>query len=209
MNRQPVKFYRAALSGHCHRVQLMMSVLGVQYEIIEVNLGAGEQKQAPFITMNAFSQVPVIDDNGLVLADSNAILVYLVKQYGGGKWLPDDATTAAQVQRWLSAAAGPVAYGLCRARLITVFGAPYDANDVIAEGHRFLKVMEQELAQREWLAGEAASLADIANYAYVAHAPEGNVSLQAYPNVRAWLKRVEGLSGFVPMGKSVAGLATA
>lgn len=208
MNRQPIKFYRAPLSGHCHRVQLMMSVLGLQYEIIEVDLAAGEHKQAPFLAMNAFSQVPVIDDNGLVLADSNAILIYLVKQYGTDQWLPEDAVGAAHVQRWLSAAAGPVAYGLCRARLVTVFGAGYNADEVIAHGHEFLKVMEHELTGRQWLAGDSATVADVANYAYVAHAPEGNVSLTPYPNVQAWLTRVEGISGFVPMGKSVAGLVT-
>jgi glutathione S-transferase len=145
----------------------------------------------------------------VVLADSNAILVYLTRQYGGGQWLPEDAVGAARVQRWLSAAAGPVAYGVARARLITVFGAGYNADEVIAHGHQFLKVMEQELADRPWLAGETATVADIANYAYVAHAPEGNVSLDAYPNVRAWLQRVEGISGFVPMPKSIAGLVTA
>ena len=209
MNRQPIKFYRAPLSGHCHRVQLMMSVLGIDYDIIEVDLAAGAHKKAPFLALNAFSQVPVIDDNGVVLADSNAILIYLIKQYGGSQWLPDDAVGAAQVQRWLSAAAGPVAYGLCRARLVTVFGASYNPDEVIAHGHQFLKVMEHELRERQWLAGESPTVADIANYAYVAHAPEGNVSLDAYPNVRAWLERVEGISGFVPMARSVAGLVKA
>jgi glutathione S-transferase len=109
----------------------------------------------------------------------------------------------------LSAAAGPVAYGLCRARLITVFGAAFNPEEVIAHGHQFLHVLEHELAGRQWLVGESATLADLANYAYVAHSPEGNVSLDAYPNVRAWLTRIEGLSGFVPMDKSIAGLVSA
>jgi glutathione S-transferase len=209
MNRQPIKLYRARLSGHCHRVQLLMSVLGLDYETVEVDLAAGEHKKAPFIEMNAFSQVPVIDDNGLILADSNAILVYLAKQYGAQPRLPEDPLGAAQVQRWLSAAAGPVAYGLCRARLITVFGAAFNPEEVIAHGHQFLHVLEHELAGRQWLVGESATLADLANYAYVAHSPEGNVSLDAYPNVRAWLTRIEGLSGFVPMDKSIAGLVSA
>jgi glutathione S-transferase len=209
MNRQPIKLYRARLSGHCHRVQLLMSVLGLDYETVEVDLAAGEHKKAPFIEMNAFSQVPVVDDNGLILADSNAILVYLAKQYGAQPWLPEDPLDAAQVQRWLSAAAGPVAYGLCRARLITVFGAAFNPEEVIAHGHQFLHVLEHELTGRQWLVGESATLADLANYAYVAHSPEGNVSLDDYPNVRAWLTRIEGLSGFVPMDKSVAGLVSA
>ena len=59
--------------------------------------------------------------------------------------------------------------------------------------------MDAELGRRDWLAGEAATIADVACYAYVALAPEGNVSLQDYPRVRAWLARVEALPGFVPM----------
>ncbi|MCF7545653.1 glutathione S-transferase family protein [Pseudomonas petrae] len=208
MNRKPIKLYRALLSGHCHRVQLMLSLLGLDYETIEVDLDAGEHKQAPFLAMNAFAQVPVINDNGFVLADSNAILVYLVKQYGGQEWLPLDPQGAAHVQRWLSAAAGPVAYGLCRARLVTVFGAPYDAEEVIAHSHQYLKSMESELSHRPWLAGETVTLADIANYSYVAHVPEGNVSLQTYPNIRAWVKRLENFKRFVPMVKSNVGLVS-
>ncbi|WP_268800947.1 glutathione S-transferase family protein [Pseudomonas huanghezhanensis] len=206
MNRQPIKFYRAALSGHCHRVQLMMSLLGLEYDIIEVDLANGEHRRQPFLSMNSFGQVPVIDDNGQVFADANAILVYLAIQYGGRQWLPEDPVGAAQVQRWLSAAAGPLAYELCRARLVTVFDAPYAPAPLIAASHALLAVMEQELTSRDWLAGDTPTLADIANYAYVAHGPEGNVSLQPYPNVRAWLEHVEALPGFTGMGKSVAGL---
>jgi glutathione S-transferase len=206
MSRQPIKLYRHLLSGHCHRVQLLLGMLGLEHEMIEVDLGAGAHKQGPFLKLNTFSQVPVLDDNGLVIADSNAILVYLAKRYGGQQWLPEDAENGAQVQRWLSAAAGPVAYGLCRARLVTVFGAPFVPEEVIEHSHVFLKVLEQELAHRPWLVGQHATIADLANYAYVAHSPEGNVSLEEYPNVRTWLKRVEELPGFVAMPQSQAGL---
>ncbi|WP_397448035.1 glutathione S-transferase family protein [Pseudomonas sp. NA-150] len=206
MSRQPIKLYRHLLSGHCHRVQLLLNMLGLEHEMVEVDLGAGEHKQAPFIKLNTFSQVPVMDDNGVVIADSNAILVYLAKRYGGQQWLPEDPEAGAQVQRWLSAAAGPVAYGLCRARLVTVFGAPFTPEEVIEHSHVFLKVLEQELAHRPFLVGQTATLADLANYAYVAHSPEGNVSLEAYPNVRAWLKRIEALPGFVAMPQSAFGL---
>ncbi|MFP6800803.1 MAG: glutathione binding-like protein, partial [Pseudomonas sp.] len=92
------------------------------------------------------------------------------------------------------------------ARLITVFGAPLNAEDVIARSHGLLKVMDSELTNNPFLAGATATIADVANYTYIAHAPEGNVSLQAYPNVRAWLERVEALPGFVPMQRTAAGL---
>src|SRR5476651_1326223 len=101
MSRQPIKLYRHALSGHCHRVQLLLEMLGLEHEMVEVDLGAGEHKQGAFIKLNTFSQVPVLDDNGVVIADSNAILTYLAKRYGGQQWLPEDPENGALVQRWL------------------------------------------------------------------------------------------------------------
>ncbi|NQD96687.1 glutathione S-transferase, partial [Pseudomonas sp. CrR25] len=118
----------------------------------------------------------------------------------------DEPLAAARVQRWLSVAAGQLAYGPASARLITVFGATLDAEDVIARSHSLLKLMDSELATASFLAGDTATIADVANYTYIAHAPEGNVSLEAYPNVRAWLERVEALPGFVPMQRTAAGL---
>ena len=106
-------------------------------------------------------------------------------------------------------AAGPIAFGPAAARLITVFGATFNAEEVIARAHGLLKVMDQELANRPFLVGEQATIADVAGYSYIAHAPEGNVSLADYPNVRAWLARIEALPGFVPMPSTAAGLKSA
>lgn len=111
------------------------------------------------------------------------------------------------MQRFLSIAAGPVAYGPAAARLVTVFGAQLNHKSAIDIAHFVLKVLESHLQERDWLATQQPTIADIANYAYIAHAPEGNVSLQEYPNVRAWLKRIENLPGFVPMQRTAAGLA--
>jgi len=176
---------------------------------VHVDLLNSAQKQPEFLAMNPLGQVPVIDDNGTVLADSNAILVYLAQRYGDRRWLPTDPVGAAAVPRWLSIAAGPLASGPATARLVTVFGAPYNAEEVIARSHALLRVIEAELGARHFLAAEAATIADVAAYAYVAHAPEGNVSLADYPNVRAWLARIEALPGFVPMQRSAAGLQKA
>lgn len=60
-----IKVYRHALSGHCHRIELMLSLLGLPATFIDVDLAAGEHKASPFLDMNAFAQVPVIDDQGL------------------------------------------------------------------------------------------------------------------------------------------------
>jgi len=209
MARQPIKLYRHRLSGHAHRVELMLSLLGLPSERIEVDLMQGEHKRAEFLALNPFGQVPVIDDAGFVLADSNAILIYLAKRYDAGRWLPETPTEAAAVQRWLGIAAGPIASGPATARLITVFGAPYDADAVIERSHALLRIVDAELADRPFLVGSEPTIADVAAYTYIAHAPEGNVSLASYPNVRAWLERIEGLPSFVPMQRTTAGLEQA
>ncbi len=201
-----IKLYHVALSGHAHRVQLMLSLLQLPTELITVDLAKGEHKTPAFLALNPFGQVPVLDDNGTVLSDSNAILVYLAKTYGTGSWKPQDPLTEARIQRWLSVAAGQLAYGPAAARLVTVFGAAFNADEVINRAHALLKVMDSELASSPYLAGPEPTIADVANYSYIAHAPEGNVSLQDYPHVRAWLQRIEALPGFVAMPRTAAGL---
>ena len=210
MSTPAITLYSFPLSGHAHRVTLLLSLLGLPYRRVDVDLRGGEHKQPPFLALNAFGQVPVLEDEGAVIADSNAILVYLAKRYQGqARWLPEDALGAAAVQRWLSVAAGQLASGPNAARLATLFGVPDPGGAAQARAHALLAVMDAELDRRDWLAGEAATIADVACYAYVALAPEGNVSLQDYPRVRAWLARVEALPGFVPMVFSHVGLRAA
>lgn len=205
---QAIKLYNFPRSGHAHRVELMLSLLRLPTELIFVDLAKGEHKQPAYLAINSFGQVPAIDDGGVVLADSNAILVYLAQKYGNGRWLPADPVGAAHVQRWLSAAAGPIAFGPAAARLVTVFGAQLNAEEAITRAHNLLKVMDVELGKTAYLAGDEPSIADVSAYSYIAHAPEGNVSLEEYGNVRAWLARVEALPGFVGMPRTVAGLQT-
>lgn len=202
-----IKLYGFPLSGHSHRVELMLSLLGLPVEYNLVDLKQGAHKSADYLSMiNSFGQVPAIDDNGVVLADSNAILVYLANTYGKGQWLPGDPVGQARVQRWLSAAAGQLSAGPASARLATVFGAEVDTVAAIARAHALLKLVEAQLSQSRFLVGEQPSIADIAFYTYVAHAPEGNVSLADYPQVRAWLASIEALPGFVGMPRTVVGL---
>jgi len=204
---QPIKFYGFPLSGHAHRVELFLTLLGLPFESITVDLAKGAHKQPDFLALNGFGQVPVIQDGELTLCDSNAILVYLATRYGSEGWLPRDAVGAARVQRWLSVAAGQLAFGPAVARLVMVFKAPYNHEDAKARAHALFAVMERELGVRPYLAGAAATIADIANYTYIAHAPEGGVSLEAYPALRAWLARIEALPGFKGMKRSPVALA--
>lgn len=201
---RPIKLYRMALSGHCHRVELLLSLLRLPYELVDVDSANRAHKSPEFLAKNAFGQVPVIEDGDVTLADSNAILVYLAGRYAPGQWLPHDPVKASTVQRWLSVAAGPVAFGLHTARAIALFKRPADPAEPISRAKALLDVMEVELSARQYLAGEQPTIADLANYAYVALAPEGNISLTPFPSIRAWLTRIEALPGFVPMKRSNA-----
>lgn len=203
-----IKLYRFALSGHCHRVELFLRMLERPYQVIEVDLTRAEQKRPEFVALNVFGQVPVIDDGGTVVPDSNAILTYLALRYGPEHWLPRDPLGAAQVQRWLSAAAGPLDFGPATARVIQLFKQTRDPAEAIARAHRLFGGVEATLLAQgtPFIVGRQPTIADIALYTYTAHAPEGNVSLADYPALRAWLARVEALPRFVPMPASAIGM---
>ena len=189
------------LSGHAHRVVLLLRMLGLPYRFVAA---PPEARRSPdFLKLNPLGQIPVLEDGPLVLADSNAIMVYLIRRYApGSPWLPEEPVAAAQVQRWLSIAAGEVMHGCAIARAIKQFNAPLNHAQAVRIAERLLRFMEQHLAGRTYLAAEHPTLADLACYSYVAHVPEGGVSLDPYPSVRAWLARVEAMPQFVPLPAS-------
>jgi glutathione S-transferase len=201
---QPIRLYRHVLSGHAHRVELFLSLLGLPCEKVDIDMVRGAHKAPEFIALNnPFGQVPVIEDGDITIADSNAILVYLATRYDpDGRWLPRDAVAAARVQQWLSVAAGQLAYGPSLARFIKLFGARLDLDRAQAIGRQLFEVLDKELAKRPFLAGDTPTIADIALYTYAALAPEGGVPLELYGHLRAWLARIEALPGFVPMRRS-------
>jgi len=202
-----MKLYHHPLSGHSHRARLFLSLINLPHELVEVDLMSGAHKTPDFLKMNPFGQVPVLDDDGEYVSDSNAIMVYLAKKTGRTDWLPDDLKSAAEVQRWLSVAAGEIAYGPAAARLVTVFGAKFNPDEVIGRAHAVLGKLETQLSDREWLVGERPTIADVAIYSYVARAPEGNVDLSTYPAVNRLLRRIEALPGFVDFIGTPVGLA--
>lgn len=204
MNRpaQPLIVHDFTVSGHCHRVRLMLSLLGLSFVTVPVDLVGGEHRRAPFLALNPFGQVPVLQDGAVTIADSNAILVYLASRYGGEQWLPREPLRAAAVQRWLSVAAGEIAYGPAAVRAATLFGIPCDVPAATRTAERLLLVMEATLGATSFLVGAEPTIADVAAYSYVAHAPEGRLSLAPYPQVQAWLARIEALPGFVAMPRT-------
>jgi glutathione S-transferase len=188
------------LSGHSHRAELMLNLLRLPYRFQLVDLARGENANPAFRGLNLFGTVPVLQDGEAVIADSNAIITYLALKYDAARrWLPEDPFAAAQVQRWLSVAQGPVFNGPCKARLVKVFGRPLDYERAVAESGLLLPRLNEVLESTPFLTGANANLADVAVYSYVAKAPEGGVDLAPHSNVLAWLSRVEALPHFLPM----------
>lgn len=202
-----MKLYFHPISGHAHRARLFLSLIGADVEVVDVDLAKGQHKSPEYLALNRFGQVPLLDDDGVIVPDSNAIMVYAAKKFGRTDWLPEDPASAAAVQRWLSVAAGQIAFGPAAARLVTIFNAGFNPEEVIGRAHAVLKVIEAELVGRQWIAADRPTIADVALYSYIARAPEGNVDLSDYANVRAWLGRIEALPGFVAFGVTPVGLA--
>ncbi|MCR9257123.1 MAG: glutathione S-transferase [Alphaproteobacteria bacterium] len=195
-------------SGHSHRVTLFLSLLGLDFTDAPVDLANKEHKSPAYLDINPFGQVPVLIDGAVALPDSNAILVYLASKYDrSGIWYPNDPVIRARIQRWLSVAAGELTQGPGWARLVTVFGTDHDHDRAKVKATEILLLVDDQLARAPYLTGDAITIADLANYAYIAHAPEGEVSLDPYPNIRDWLARIEALDGFVPMPATATGLA--
>lgn len=198
MNTPALTLYGTPTSGHVHRVELLLLMLELPYAYVEAP--APVRRSMEFLKLNPLGQIPVLSDGELVLCDSNAIMVYLVKRYAPhSAWLPEEPVAAAQVQRWLAIAAGELRYGPAAARMALQWGLPEDPVRAAEIADRLLRFMDAHLTGRSFLAAEQATLADLACYAYVAHAPEGGISLAPFPQVRAWLARVEALPRFKDM----------
>ncbi|NKB76022.1 MAG: glutathione S-transferase [Gammaproteobacteria bacterium] len=200
-----IRIHSFPLSGHAHRVQLFASVAGISHEIVNVDLPSGEHKKTPFLSLNPMGQIPVIEDGDTVITDSNAILVYLARKYAPS-FLPKSPELEAEIQKFLTLAAGELAFGPATARLINVFKAPLDPDHAKTIAAKVLRKLETHMQNRDFLVGDTATIADISIYSYTAHAPEGDVSLEAYPNVRRLLSNIESLEGFVPMPITNVGL---
>lgn len=200
MPQAPLRLFRHPLSGHSHRVELFLSLLGLPFELVNVNLAAGAHKAPEFLTKNVFGQLPVLEDGAFTLADSNAILVYLAERYDeAGRYYPRNPERRGEIQRWLSVAAGPLASGPGVARSAKVFGRKVDHAAAVASALQLFGVLEGELTRRPFIVGASATIADLALYAYTARAPEGEISLEPFPKLRDWLARIEQLPGFVPI----------
>jgi glutathione S-transferase len=196
-----IKLYGHEISGNSYKVKLLLELLNIKYEWIKVDLMKGEQKSPEYRSLNSFGQVPLMVDGETKLADAQAILVYLARQYGGEQWLPLDALPLAKVIRWLSTTAGEVRQGPENARLYHLFGASTNINidRATQKSENILALLNEHLSTRNWLEFEHPTIADVAVFPYVALARDGKIELDAYPHVLAWIDRLKQLPGYTPM----------
>ncbi len=193
------KLYDLEVSGNCFKVRLLCSLLGVPLEIVPVDFLAGAHKKPPVIELNPFGELPVFQDGDVVLRDSQAILIYIARKWGGEAWLPADPAGMARVCEWLMVAENEIARGPNDARLHDKFGYQLDVDLARAKAAKVLTVMDQHLTSRSWLALGRPTIADIACMPYIALGHEGRVTLEPYPAVAAWVARVKALPGFISM----------
>jgi glutathione S-transferase len=191
-----MKLYMTKGSGNAYKVSLLLSMLGIKYEPVILNTADGEHKRKPYLDLNPRGQVPVIEDDGRVLWDSNACLVYLARKYGGEQWLPTDPGQMGEVMQWVALALNEIQFGLQYARGI-VRGIRKGNWEECAElGRKGLAILDARLSGNQWLALGRPNIADVTCYPYTARAPEGNIALDPYPAVQAWIKRFEALPGY-------------
>ena len=194
-----MKLYDLELSGNCYKVRLFAALAKIPLEMVPVDFMGGEHKRPPLTNLNPWGELPILEDGKVVLRDSQAILVYLAAQYGDENWLPRDATGLGEVMQWLSTSANELQNGPCAARLADKFGYAIDKANTLERAARILPLIEAHLAAHQWLALGRPTIADCAVMPYVALAPEGGISLEAYLNIRQWIARIKALPGFIPM----------
>lgn len=194
-----MKLYDLDVSGNCYKVRLLCSLLGVPVKLIPVDFMGGAHKRSPVIDLNAFGQVPVLEDGNLVLRDSQAILVYIARKWGGETWLPTDAESMGRVMQWLMVAENEIPRGPGDARLHDKFKMDIDIAVAREKAARILTLMNAHLEKHQWLVVDRPTIADIACMPYVALGWEGGVPLDPYPAVTAWVERIKALPRFIPM----------
>ncbi len=199
-----MKLYGHVRSGNAYKVKLLLALMELEYEWIDVDILNGEHKQPEFLALNPFGQIPVLIDGETVVADAQAALVYLARQYGDEvdtiEWLPLEASAIARVIRWLSITTGEVRQGPESARLYHLFKvSAINIERATQKAQFILTQLDRHLSAQAWLASSTVTIADVAVFPYVALAPDGKIDLSRYPQVLAWIERMKQLPNFVGM----------
>jgi glutathione S-transferase len=195
-----MKLYNVAYSGNSYKVRLLLSQLGIPCEIIDVDILKGESRTTEFLKINPNGRTPVLDDDGFILAESNAILVYLAR---GTRFLPEDRQKFALVFQWMFFEQYSHEPYIATSRFWIQHKPDSPEKTALLASKRdggwaALKIMEEHLGKNHFFVGDY-SIADIAIFAYTHVSHEGGFSLDDFPKIRAWIERVKTRPGFVAM----------
>ena len=183
-------------SGNCLKVKWLLDRLGRDYRWVETDVLAGATRTPEFLALNPAGQTPtVVLEDGQVLAQSNAILLYFGE---GTAFVPADAYERARMYEWLfweQYSHEPYIAVVRFQRLLAGRRADEIEPRLMERGHAALARMQAALTGADWLVGAGPTLADLALVAYTRVAHEGDFDLGGYPAVRSWVARVEGAFG--------------
>lgn len=193
-----MKLYSAPPSGNSYKVRLLLALIGQEYELVEIDMRGGENKSPDHLARNPRGQIPVMEDGNLTLWDSQGILAYVARKHAP-EWLPLDPAPMGQVMQWMALAENEGVYGMARSRAVIRLNRPWNLEQVQEHGRSGLEIVNGGLAGCEWLVGDRPTIADIAVFPYVALSPEGQLPLDPYPDINAWIARIKTLPGFVGM----------
>ncbi|MFQ3251576.1 MAG: glutathione S-transferase [Glaciecola sp.] len=197
-----MKVYGDIQSGNCYKVKMALDFLRKKYEWEHVDILAGDTKTPAYLAKNDAGKIPLLAlDDGRYLSESNAIINYLAH---GSKLIPTDVYDLACVQKWQFFEQYSHEPYIAVARYINKYlGLPEarkaEYESLQAGGHKALKVMERQLSQTPFLVNDSLTTADISLYAYTHVCFEGGFSLSDYPNIQAWLRRIEALPNYSNM----------
>jgi glutathione S-transferase len=195
-----MRLYDSSISGNSYKVRLAAAQLGVPLEIVPVDILRGESRTPEFLRLNPNGRTPIVEDDGFVLAESNAILAYLAR---GTRLLPDDRRRWALVFQWLFFEQYSHEPFIATSRFWLLHKPAGPERDAAIATRRegglaALRVMDGHLATRAFFVDEY-SIADVALFAYTHVSHEGGFPLDDFAHVRAWIQRVRAQPGFVAM----------
>lgn len=197
-----ITVYGYSPSGNCHKLRLLLGHLGREYRWVETDSAQGATRTPEFLAKNPNGKVPMVEtDDGRVLTESNAILVWLAD---GTRYFAGDAWQRAHTLSWMFFEQYSHEPYIAVARFICGW-TPADSERradlprLRERGHQALAVMEKHLSANAWFSSGGYGIADIALFGYTHCADDGGIDLSGYPAIRDWLDRVRAEPGFVAM----------
>lgn len=179
------------------KISIALEELGLDYDVRPIDITRDAQFAPEFLALNPNHKIPVItDDQGpdgkpITLAESGAILIYLAEKTG--QLLPKDARERYEALQWLMFQMGGVGPMLGQAHHFLRFAPdviPYAIDRYSKEAQRIYGVLDTRLRGRDWLAGSAYSIADIASYPWIARHEWQGVDLARFPNIARWFNAI-------------------